>query len=260
MADKFYCISKLTLGDNGLIESVYAYEAKDGEIVNEIGSRDRAWLLSKYGKYDLKQIDKNIEDTWDVTANFKYDGNYFSWGKILPKNLPRRKTFISFYHKDDEEARNKFEILFGDLVVAKWVDDGDIDSDNSDEYIKQLIHKEYLHDTTVLIVLVGPNTKCRKHVDWEIGGALNFKVGDKYAGLLGLELESSSGFGTGKYDPLAMPKRLAANAKSGYATIADWTTDRVAMQNLIERVFAKRENDEKIVNIGIPQLTKNECD
>src|SRR2546426_3884279 len=38
-----------------------------------------------------------------------------------------------------------------------------------------------------ILVLVGPKTKCRKHVDWEISAGLNKKVGG-YSGLLGVLL------------------------------------------------------------------------
>ena len=65
----------------------------------------------------------------------------------------------------------------------------------SDDYVKQLIQKGYLYDTTVLVVLLGAKTKCRKHVDWEMSGALNRKVGDTYAGLLGLMLLTHPDYG-----------------------------------------------------------------
>ncbi|MBN1234575.1 MAG: TIR domain-containing protein [Methanotrichaceae archaeon] len=30
-----------------------------------------------------------------------------------------------------------------------------------------MIHLKYIEDSSVLVVLVGPKTYCRKHVDWE---------------------------------------------------------------------------------------------
>ena len=113
-------------------------------------------------------------------------------------NDTKRKSFVSYYHKDNQDDRTKFENLFGDLIVSKSVEDGDIDSDNSDGYIKQLIQKDFLADTTVLVVLIGQKTKCRMHVDWEISGALNLKIGDNNAGLLGIILPSHSDYGTKK--------------------------------------------------------------
>ena len=52
---------------------------------------------------------------------------------------------------------------------------------------KELIRENYISDTSVVVVLVGKNTYCRKHVDWEISaGLLN------NAGLIGLALPSHS--------------------------------------------------------------------
>lgn len=53
-------------------------------------------------------------------------------------------------------------------------------------------------DTTVLVVLVDPKTKCRMHVDWEISSALSTKVGD--SGLLGILLPSHPDYGKEKFN------------------------------------------------------------
>jgi hypothetical protein len=177
----------------------------------------------------------------------------------MPKILTKRKTFISYYHYDDQGYRDEFENLFGDLIVSKSVEYGDINSDNSDGYIKQLIQKEYLQDTTVLVVLIGSKTKCRKHVDWEISGALNKKVGDNYAGLLGILLPSHPDFGTGKAKHNLMPARLSDNLKTGYAIIRNWTEDRAKMQSYIEEAFSNRTaKSEKRVNSRV-QMDEDTC-
>jgi hypothetical protein len=143
--------------------------------------------------------------------------------------------------------------------VSKSVEAGVINSDNCDGYIKQLIQKEFLADVTVLVVLVGPKTKCRKHVDWEIAGALNKKVGDNYAGLVGLLLPNYPDYGRDKYYSDNLPRRLAANVKIGYAILHDWTTDRVILQTWIETAFAKRLETDKIVNKFLLQMKKDTC-
>jgi len=66
-------------------------------------------------------------------------------------------------------------------------------------------------------------------------------------------------YGRDSYFPNNLPKRLAANLKSGYAKLYDWTTDRVVLQNWIEDAFTRREDDDKIVN-NILQMQKNTCD
>ena len=181
------------------------------------------------------------------------------WFDSLPLFQIKRKTFISYYHKDDQAYKEKFVNLTSDLIVNKSVEDGDINSDVSDEYIKQLIQNGFLYDTTVLIVLIGNKTKCRKHVDWEISGALNLKVGDQYAGLLGLLLPTHVDYGKETYSLSNIPVRLVDNLNSGYASIQDYTLDRKKIQSYIETVFKNRISiSEKLIN-SKPQMKLNTC-
>src|SRR5699024_7885297 len=106
-------------------------------------------------------------------------------------------------------------------------------------------------------VLIGPNTKHRKHIDWEISGALNPKVGDKCAGILGIKLPNHPDFKTGKSTYSLMPARLADNVKSKYAVIRDWTDDRVKMQEYIELAFEKRNTNYDNRDNSRLQMTKN---
>jgi hypothetical protein len=243
MANKEYFVTKLSFReDERLIKDVYAYEF-DGNSLSAGEVKQRHWLVNRASEgSDISILTPNPEkeDGWIRGNKFSYVNDRFTWGMSLPENITRRKTFVSYYHNDDQDSRTKFENLFGDLIVSKSVEDGDIDSDNSDEYIKQLIQNDYLADTTVLVVLIGPKTKCRKHVDWEISGALNLKVGDNNAGLLGIKLPGHPDFGTGKHNYDLLPARLSDNLKTGYAIIRDWTDDRVKMQSYIEKAFANR--------------------
>lgn len=171
----------------------------------------------------------------------------------------RHKVFISYYHKDDEVYRRKFEELFGHFIINKSVLPGDINEDNSTEYIKRLIQLEYLTDTSVLVVLVGPKTYCRKHVDWEISAALNRKVGG-YSGLLGILLPNYPGYNENKYSPDTIPPKLNDNLESGYSKIIRWTTSESTIKNFIEDAFdARISRSNKIDNTRL-QYGKNKCD
>ncbi|MFN8323970.1 MAG: TIR domain-containing protein [Chitinophagales bacterium] len=262
MAKKEYFVTKLSFKeDEKRIKDVFAYEY-DGETLSAGETRQRQWMVNRTNEgADISILTPNPDkkDKWVKGKTFTYTNDCYSWGSTLPENITKRKTFVSYYHKDDQAYREKFENVFGDLVVSKSVEKDDIDSDNSDEYIKQLIQKEYLSDTTVLVVLVGPKTKCRKHVDWEIAGALNLKVGDSYAGVIGILLPGHPDYGSDKYHAANLPERLAANVKSGYAILRDWTDDRVKMQELLEKAFSKRGESEKIVNKSIPQMDEDTC-
>jgi hypothetical protein len=205
-------------------------------------------------------IIKQAEGKWQVGSALRLDGNNLKWDSSLPFIQTKRKCFVSYYHYDDSDYKEEFLELMDDLTVSKSVEDGDIDSDLSDEYIKQLIQKEYLYDTTVLIVLIGPKTKCRKHVDWEISGALNYKVGDSYAGLLGLILPEHHDYGTEKPTYSKIPERLADNFKSGYAVIKDYTIDRNKLQEYIELAYKNRKSKaDKRVNKRL-QMQEDTCE
>lgn len=172
----------------------------------------------------------------------------------------KRKTFISYFHKDDEDYKNEFERLTSDLIVNKSVGDGDINADNSDDYIKKLIQDGYLNDTTVLVVLVGAKTKCRKHVDWEISGALNFKVGDSYAGLLGILLPTYPDFNARVYLLSGVPERLAKNIESGYAEMIKWSLDKEFLQSAIERAYDRRIDESDKRENNLIQMDKDTCE
>jgi len=175
------------------------------------------------------------------------------------KKDTRHKVFISYYHKDDHNYRNLIEKLFGHLFINKSVEPGDIDTDISTEYIKRLIQQNYITDTSVLIVLVGSKTYCRKHVDWEISAALSKKVGG-YSGLLGLCLPTHPDYGKNKYNPDIVPPRLVDNLKSGYAEFYDWTKNETKIKKWVDVAFrARLDKADKVDNSRI-QFKYNRCD
>lgn len=57
-------------------------------------------------------------------------------------------------------------------MISKSVRIGDIDPNLATDTIRQKIRDEYLRGSTVTVVLVGPETWQRKHVDWEIGASI----------------------------------------------------------------------------------------
>lgn len=181
------------------------------------------------------------------------------YNQIYKSEDEKHKVFISFYHKDDQEYRDKFEDLFGHLFINKSVEEGDIDEEDSDEYIKRLIQEDYITDASVLVVLVGQKTYCRKHVDWEISAALNKKVGG-YSGLLGLLLPSYPGYGENKYDPDTIPARLNDNIKSGYAKLYKWTEDENKIQRRIEEAFQARVDKADKIDNSRKQMEYNTCE
>lgn len=96
----------------------------------------------------------------------------------------RHKVFISFYHHDDQVYKNYIDRYLSSNIINKSVMEGEYCTDNSDEYIKRLIREDKISDSSVVVVLVGPNTKNRKHVDWEIYAGLRPSINGN-SGLIG---------------------------------------------------------------------------
>lgn len=70
------------------------------------------------------------------------------------------------------------------FVIDGSVDTGDIPDNWSDEKIREEIRDEYLRDTSVTIILVGTETKNRKHIDWEIYSSMYDGKKNKKSGII----------------------------------------------------------------------------
>ncbi len=257
-----YCISQIKWDTekHRLIE-IMVHEDK-GETIGLGYLKNRNWIIQKIeNNKSFITIQRTEKGKWNKTSVVKLENGALKWNdKALPFIKTKRKTFVSYYHFDDQSYQKKFYNLTSDLIVNKSVGEKSIDDDNSDAYIKKLIQDGFLSDTTVLAVLVGNKTYCRKHVDWEISGALDLKVGESYSGLLGILLPTHPDFGKEKDSYNNLPKRLAENAKTGYAKIYDWTTNRPDIQTYIEDAYTGRTSRiEKRTNRAIPQMQRNSC-
>ena len=103
------------------------------------------------------------------------------------------KVFISYHHKNDQAHKNaliEFGKHFG-VFIDKSVDTGDISENLSDQAIREKIRDEYLRDSTVTVLLVGTETKLRKHVDWEIYSSMFDGRRNKKSGILVINLPST---------------------------------------------------------------------
>lgn len=100
------------------------------------------------------------------------------------------RVFVSFHHANDQ--------VYKDLLV-KWaeennvfidgsIDIGEIPDDWNAEKIREYIRDEHLKDTTVTILLVGTETKKRKHVDWELYSSMYDGKKNKKSGILVVNL------------------------------------------------------------------------
>lgn len=237
-----FCVSQVKWDESNTKIIEMMVHSDEGNSISSGTVRSRNWIIQKLGdSYTFCTINKNEKAKWIKTSDLRVENSILKWNDVnLPLIQTHRKTFVSYYHEDDQFFKEEFIKMTSEIITNKSVEDGDINTDVSADYIKQLIQKGYLSDTTVLVVLIGNRTKHRKHVDWEISGALNYKIGEVYAGLLGLILPNHPDFNTGKATYDLMPARLSDNFKSKYAVIKDYTTDRKKIQEYIELAFNNR--------------------
>lgn len=107
--------------------------------------------------------------------------------------LDKHKVFISYHHANDQgykEALTAFNDKYGIFIDAS-VDSGDIDDELDDEAIREKIRDEYLQDSSVTIVLVGTETRRRKHVDWEVYSSMYNGAVNKQSGILVINLPTT---------------------------------------------------------------------
>lgn len=156
----------------------------------------------------------------------------------------RHKVFVSYYHEDDQQYRERFENLFSDdILVSKSVEMGDIDPYLKTETIHQKIRDNYLRDSTVTVVLIGKRTWQRKFVDWEIGSSIRKTEYNRRSGLLGIVLPTyySVHKTNNNYDPYTIPPRLYDNIKCGFAEIYYWNESHSVVKSWIHQAFLRKD-------------------
>lgn len=105
----------------------------------------------------------------------------------------KHKVFISYHHANDQWYKEELLRLnkVHDIFIDGSVNIGDIDDDLPSETIRQIIRDSYLADSTVTILLVGTETKNRKHVDWELKSSMINGNVNKKSGILVITLPST---------------------------------------------------------------------
>ncbi len=95
------------------------------------------------------------------------------------------RTFISYHHENEQKLKDELIENFNeeDFIDAS-VGDGEIDPDLEEDEIMDIIRDEYLHDSTVSLVLVGWATSERPYVNSEIQASLRDTSKNKHNGLL----------------------------------------------------------------------------
>jgi len=165
--------------------------------------------------------------------------------------MQRHKVFISFHHGDEKNPysgvhyKNAFINMFhnySEAIISRSVMEGDIDTNLKTDTIRQKIRDEYLRKTTVTVVLIGPETWKRKHVDWEISASLRNTQYNKRSGLIGILLPTYPGYSEAKYNPYTIPPRLYHNLENTFAKLYLWTKNPHTIQNWVHQAYLRKDN------------------
>ena len=102
------------------------------------------------------------------------------------------KVFISYHHKNDQLYKDHLIYLnkLNNIFIDKSVNTGDISDALPHQSIRLKIRDEYLRDSTVTILLLGTETKYRKHIDWELKSSMINGIINKRSGILVITLPS----------------------------------------------------------------------
>ena len=146
----------------------------------------------------------------------------------------KSRVFISYHHKSDQYYYDQFCKAFSDAydIIMDTSRERALETDNT-EYLMHVIRKTYVAGSACTIVLCGPHTPFRKHVDWEIDATLweeHPLIGIKLPQLLVIN------------DRCAKPDRLQDNLESGYAVWGWWEVlmnKQVMLPALIAEASAK---------------------
>ncbi len=177
--------------------------------------------------------------------------------------MPIHKVFISYYHCEDQDYKDKL-VEMGEenrIFIDRSVDTDDISDQLPPQTIRQKIRDEYLHDSTVTIVLVGENTWRRKHVDWEIYSSMIDGKVNKKSGILVVNLPSAgAGYCTAPHDD---EKEKVYPKISNWIRIDDETEYRKLYPYMPERIMDNLVNHKALISVtpwsaiaGKPRILK----
>ena len=141
--------------------------------------------------------------------------------------VSRPKVFISYHHGDDQEYKDRLVQALDSKVVDRSISPGDIHGENLPlDELRRRIRDDHIADAAVIIVLIGPCTWQRKHVDWEISACLIDSLKNPRCGILGLLLPTHPDYRKSpeERNPRLIPPRLARNigGDDPFAVIYDW--------------------------------------
>ena len=102
-------------------------------------------------------------------------------------------VFVSFHHDNDQGYKDNLVAWAEEkkVFIDDSVDMGEIPDDWDAEKIRKYIRDNHLKSSTVTILLVGTETKNRRHVDWEVFSSMYDGAVNKKSGIIVIMLPST---------------------------------------------------------------------
>ena len=191
------------------------------------------------------------------------------------------KVFISYHHKNDQfykeallRMNNLHKQIYGSyMFIDRSADTGNISEELTDEMIRQKIRDEYLQDSTATILLLGTETKYRKHIDWEIYSSMHNGKVNKQSGILVINLPTIqsphviAGHGEERQVYPEIPFWTVIKTREGYEQRCPYMPERIIDNLLHSEARISVTNWNKIVNsfdilkflIGVTFKHKDNC-
>lgn len=175
---------------------------------------------------------------------------------IKPKHPkhPKHKVFISYHHDNDQWAKEELLKINEkyDIFIDGSVQIGDIDEELTADRIKEIIRDEYLKDSTVTILLVGKETKNRKHIDWELYSSMHDGEVNKKSGILVIQLpclgNRTTRAGHGREEIEHLYRDIDTNTWTTYTTKAEYLKNFPYLPDRIIDCLANKDSEISIVN------------
>lgn len=144
------------------------------------------------------------------------------------------KVFISYHHGNDQLYKDHLVELNSrlNLFIDRSIRDGFISDSLPAQVIREQIRDRWLRDSTVTVLLVGRETKYRKHVDWELKSSMINGLKNQRSGLLVLMLPDTITRQQNR-GPRSYTWYMAPRTRSDFATKYPCMPERI-IDNLID--------------------------
>lgn len=172
-----------------------------------------------------------------------------------------KKVYISCYNNNDREYKNKLISLNKErnntiFELIKSETKQYISLDPKQDGFTKWIKNKYLRDSEVLILLVGLETKNRKHIDWEVRAIMEENALYKKGGIMIVYLDDVVNKYGNRIPRSVLPKVLAENFGTQTAFFVETTWEKLTqnysmLEKLIDVTYGFGKMSDYIINNDI---------